>query len=304
MSDRQLVQGPVSVRFGPIVVRFRASDAGARFVLRAPHTAFVVPDEEPADCVATCRLMSPEPLPGAPTFSPAEGDWELRRDASGGDEMTYLARMADGGRLPRLSIRLAPDFRAAEVRLRPREAGDREIPIDFPLDEYLATRLLGRRGEIALHGCLVAEGDEGFVFAGHSGAGKSTMAELAESVGAEVLSDDRTILAVDGDSVRGWGTPWHGSYKRGSPRSVTVRGIFLLVQDRMDEVRAMSRATAFGDLFVRTVQPTTVASEVERTIDAIERIVGVVSVASLHFRPTAAAYLAARKSVATLAPVG
>ena len=81
-------------------------------------------------------------------------------------------------------------------------------------------------------------------------------------------------------------------------------GIFLLVQDRMDEVREMSQATAFGDLFVRTVQPTTVASEVERTIDAIERIVGVVSVASLHFRPTAAAYLTARKSVATLAPVG
>jgi hypothetical protein len=304
MSDRREVQGGVSVRFGPIVVRFRATDADARFVLRSPHTAFVVPDEEPADCVATCRLTAPEPLPVPPTYAPAEGDWELRRDPAGGDEMTYLAPMPDGLRHPRLSIRLAPDFGTADVRLRPRQPGDREIPIDFPLDEYVATRLLGRRGEIALHGCLVAEGDEGFVFAGHSGAGKSTIAELAESAGAEVLSDDRTILATDGETVRGWGTPWHGSYERGSPRSVTVRGIFLLVQDRMDEVRTMSQATAFAELFVRTVQPTTVAAEVERTVDAVERIVGVVSVASLHFRPTAAAYLTARKSVATLAPVG
>ncbi|HJU88148.1 MAG TPA: hypothetical protein VJ672_02070 [Gemmatimonadaceae bacterium] len=304
MSDRLEVVGGVSVRFGPVVIRFDAVEPDVRFILRPPHTAFVVPDGVPADCTVTCHLSPPERLSGEPSFAPEEGDWELRRDPRGGDEMTYLALMNDGSRTPRLGIRIAPDFRSAEVRLRPREESDRGIPIDFPLDEYLATRLLGRRGDIPLHACLVAEGEDGFIFAGHSGAGKSTIAALAESAGAEVLSDDRTILEIDGDIVRGWGTPWHGSYKRGNPRSAVVRGVFLLVQDTMNEVRPLSQAAAFGELFVRTVQPTIVSSEVEKLVDSLERIVGMVPMATLHFRPTVEAYLASRKSVATLQPAG
>jgi ABC-type glutathione transport system ATPase component len=198
-------------------------------------------------------------------------------------------------------VRFAPDYRVAEAWLRPRGEDDRTIPVDFPLDEYVATRLLGRRGALAVHACAVAEGDDALVFVGHSGAGKSTIAELAESAGAEVLSDDRTIIAVDRDGARAWGTPWHGSYRRGLPRSARVRGIFLLVQDTVDAVRPLHAATAFAELFVRTVQPTVEPAEVRRVVDALTSLVGMVSVSSLHFRPSATAYRVARASALALA---
>lgn len=303
MSGRAELAGCVALRLGPLVIRFQTDDPSLRFVVRPPHTAFIVPEDAPATCVVRCRLDAPPQREDRPTFSPPEGDWALHVEATGGDEMRYLALEPDGTRAPRLAIRLAPDMSEANVWLRPRSPGDRDLPIDFPLDEYLATRLLGRAGQVALHACTLAEGEEGLVFVGHSGAGKSTIAELGESVGAEVLSDDRTILTLADDVVRAWGTPWHGSLTRGVPRSAVVRGIFLLVQADVDDVRPMHPATAFAELFVRTVQPTMVPDEVHRLLDALQRIVAAAPVSALHFRPTAAAYLLARKCIAALEPV-
>jgi hypothetical protein len=304
VSARAEHAGSVALRFGPVVVRFHAEDPELRFIVRPPHTAFVVPRDISAACDVACRLEAPSSRDDQASFSPPEGDWALYSDSDGGDEMRYLAPGPGGARVPRLAIRLSPDLAESRLSLRPRSPDDRELAIDFPLDEYLATRLLSRRGHVVLHGCTLAEGEDGFVFVGHSGAGKSTIAELGESVSAEVLSDDRTILTLEGDSVRAWGTPWHGSLTRGEPRSALVRGIFLLVQDSTDEVRPLHPATAFGELFVRTVQPTIAPDEVRRLLDVLERIVAVAPVSALHFRPTAEAYLLARKCVAALAPVG
>lgn len=291
----------VSVRYGPVILRFESAEPATRFLLRAPHDAFIVSDEETPSCVVRCRMAAPPPRTTGAAFAPPEGDWELRHCDDGGDEITYVSVTPDVPRVPTQRIRFAAGFGTADVWVRPRGENDRTIAIDFPMDEYLATRLLGRRGALALHACAVAEGDDAFVFAGHSGAGKSTIAELAESAGAEVLSDDRTILAVEEEGVRAWGTPWHGSYRRGAPRSARVRGIFLLVQDRDDAVRPLHAATAFAELFVRTVQPTVEGEEVRRVIDSLSQIVGMVPVSSLHFRPTAAAYRIARASVESLA---
>ncbi len=291
----------VSVRYGPLVLRFETDEPGTRFVLRAPHDAFIVPDEHEPDCVVRCRRETPVPSSSPAEFAPDERDWELRRVPGGGDEVTYLGVTPESDSTPTLRVRFAPDYRSADASLRPRGVDDRTIPVDFPLDEYVATRLLGRRGVLALHACAVAEGDDALVFVGHSGAGKSTIAELAESAGAEVLSDDRTIVAAEPDGARAWGTPWHGSYRRGLPHSARVRGIFLLVQDVVDEVRPLHPASAFAELFVRTVQPSVEPAEVRRSVDALTSLVGMVSVSSLHFRPTAAAYRVARASALALA---
>jgi energy-coupling factor transporter ATP-binding protein EcfA2 len=149
---------------------------------------------------------------------------------------------------------------------------------------------------MVLHATTLLADGGAYVFCGHSGAGKSTMAEQAESTGAEVLSDDRTILTVDDGVVRAWGTPWHGTYRRGSPRSAPVRGVWMLVQAPEDRIAPLHPAQAYKELFVRLIQPSVSAVEVERTLDALGRLVGAVPVAELHFRPTPEAFRLARAS--------
>ena len=106
------------------------------------------------------------------------------------------------------------------LRLGP-PPGDRpHVPLGYPLMPLLWTLLLGRLGEdeagLLCHACgVVTPAGDGLLFAGFSGAGKSTTSRLwrAACPDATVLSDDRVILRRDLSSPTGFtlhGTPWHG----------------------------------------------------------------------------------------------
>jgi hypothetical protein len=68
-----------------------------------------------------------------------------------------------------------------------------------PLGEHrLATTviplLLAERGDLALHGAVVAAHGRGVLFCGPSGRGKSTLALLASQLGHAVLSEDGAVI--------------------------------------------------------------------------------------------------------------
>ena len=69
-------------------------------------------------------------------------------------------------------------------------------PLSTPLDELLYGALLARGRGAEIHGCgLIDAHGNGLLFAGRSGAGKTTMARLWQDVpGTTILSDDRIIL--------------------------------------------------------------------------------------------------------------
>jgi hypothetical protein len=173
---------------------------------------------------------------------------------------------------------------------RRRVDGEQDILVGYPIDEYLVARLLGRRGGVILHASSVVVEDAALVFLGHSGAGKSTMAEIASACGAEVLSDDRTIVTIERGVATAWGSPWHGSCSKSSPTCAPIAAVFLLVQAPRTEVRRIEASRAFSEMFVRVYQPTVDAGEVERVVDVLHFVAAAVPTGELEFLPNETAF--------------
>lgn len=131
-------------------------------------------------------------------------------------------------------------------------------PLEFPLDELLFLTLLGRSGGVELHACGVKAPDgRGFLFAGHSGDGKTTMARLWEAVpGAVVLSDDRIVVREGpGGTWEMHGTPWHGEAELAANVRAEVAGIYLLGRGGENRTAGLSRTEAVSALLARSFPP-------------------------------------------------
>lgn len=278
----------VTLGIGGVRIRFEAAESDLRMRVPFPQTRFVTSADAPADCVVRVRIGEPDPGPN-PTFV-SGGPWELYPGKNGGDRLAIFAAVGDGVREPVMQADLTPNLDRAELIVHSRYAPGRNFPVHYPLDELLMARLLARRGAVILHASAVSEegpkGAGAYVFTGHSGAGKSTMVEIAERNGLRVLSDDRTVVAIENEAVFAAGTPWHGSYASGCPDRVPVRAIFLLEQSGADGAIAMSSDRAFSELMVRTVRPMAQRTEHVAVVDTLERVVGSARCAVLKFTPS------------------
>lgn len=123
--------------------------------------------------------------------------------------------------------------------------------LGYPLGEILIINLLSQGRGLLIHSCGIDNNGEGVLFAGSSGAGKSTIASLGiNKKGIEVLSDDRVIARkVDG---RFWiyGTPWHGHVKVCSPERVPLEKIFFLKHAKKNRIEEIVSIEATSRLIV------------------------------------------------------
>ena len=113
-------------------------------------------------------------------------------------------------------------------------------PFCSPTMELLMVNYLAQGKGIILHACGVVWEGEGLLFVGESGAGKSTMARLwSKEDGAEVVSDDRTVVRQKGNEFWMYGTPWHGEEKFASPGAARLERIFFLSKRKVNALRPL-----------------------------------------------------------------
>lgn len=106
----------------------------------------------------------------------------------------------------------------------------------FPTDQILLARILANRKGCYLHSCGVNFNGNGLLFAGHSEAGKSTMAALLKDE-AEILCDDRIIIRKYAEGFKIYGTWSHGDIPDVSPAPASLKAILFL--EKADENRAI-----------------------------------------------------------------
>ena len=281
--------GDVTLKYGELVIRFTASDPSVRFRVPPEYEEFQVSAEETVTCTVSWGLGRVEvpPVPAGVTVDV----WENRRTPDGRDTTIFFRGHE---RTPFLSLTFDRTFERATVVQDPDALGYATADLGFyPMAEIMACRLLSRIGAVDLHASSATYEGRAYVFMGHSGAGKTTMSEIAIAEGAEILSDDRTIVAVRNGTPMAWGTPWHGSGRHTSSRVAPIQGIFLLVQDDHEGVVPMSAQRAFKEMYVRLIHQKVTEPEVADALRTLEALVSVVPVAELHFRKAPGAFRSA-----------
>lgn len=127
-------------------------------------------------------------------------------------------------------------------------AGDRLPGIFENFCRILVAYRLHELGGAVIHGSGLVLDGEGLLFAGRSGAGKSTVARMGLERGLAVLSDDLNALLPHDDTVRLAGLPFTGDLPKGESSVVPLRGLYRLVQDPEDSLHPLGKAEAVATL--------------------------------------------------------
>jgi hypothetical protein len=103
------------------------------------------------------------------------------------------------------------------------------------------TLILAKQGGFLLHAASAIRGGRAFLFAGVSGAGKTTISRLAPS-DATLLTDEISYVRREGNSYLAYGTPFAGELARvGENLSAPLHTLFLLekgLENRIEPVAA------------------------------------------------------------------
>jgi hypothetical protein len=117
----------------------------------------------------------------------------------------------------------------------------------YSLDTVLRivhTLVLAREGGFLLHAASAVRNARAFVFAGVSGAGKTTISRLAPA-DADVLTDEISYVRRESGGYYAYGTPFAGELARvGANLRAPLDTIYLLQQGAQNRVSDMGKAEA------------------------------------------------------------
>jgi len=268
---------------------FHVSSADRRLACPLPgplEDFFTSPRLADVEVVAEWSDTLAEP-DGPPLFD-SGGAWRLFRQ---GGEFLFVCRSSIGVAEPYMTARFDAAFTRGDVRVNRRYycdlAADPAFPLEYPLDEVVMVHLLSRGAGVEIHGCgIVDQAGRAYVFAGQSGAGKSTIARLwSGRPEITVLSDERVVVRTDHDRITVWGTPFHGDAILASPRSGDLAGVFFLhhapAHAAVPAEPSLAAAHLMSCAFVPFYDPQAIA----KTFDAVDRAIRSVPCYDLWFAP-------------------
>ena len=185
-------------------------------------------------------------MPGSRAVFDTGDSWVLRR--AGDDYGLSLASPGHkdplwvahfGRRSTRVGLHCRPAVRSALGR----ETID--LPLVYPLDQLLMMHFLARRRGILAHAAGVVIAGKAYLFAGVSGAGKSTFSLLLAAARAgKMLSDERVIVRLVKGRLVAFGTPWAGTANIASAVSAPLAGIFLLKHGKTNRLEPLDPVAA------------------------------------------------------------
>jgi radical SAM protein with 4Fe4S-binding SPASM domain len=150
-------------------------------------------------------------------------------------------------------------------------------------DQILLARLLAERSGCIIHSAGVILDGQGWLFVGHSEAGKTTVTRLMEKEG-EILCDDRNVVRVFPDGYKLFGTWSHGDSSLVSRRSAPLRAALFLKQSRENRlVRLGDRKEIFRRILACSIRGFVDAGWLNHTLDFIEAFSRDIPCFELHF---------------------
>jgi len=156
----------------------------------------------------------------------------------------------------------------------------------FPTDQILLGRLLAYRNGCILHSLGISLDNRGYLFVGHSSAGKSTMAGIMKK-DAIILCDDRNIIRKkDNDHILS-GTWSHGDVTDVSGKSVPLKAILFLEKSDINQIDPVpSEQDAFNRLLACLIRPLETRDWWDKSLDFLTHLSQQVPCWNLKFNKT------------------
>jgi hypothetical protein len=272
-------------------------ERGMRAALDPEHKPFVVSGDASQACdveldISWATQLS---LPAAAPCFNSGGLWSAHTHPIG--TQFYFSSPTLGNR-PYKAAWFDPTFSRGHIVLNRSllRTDDEIFPLEYPIDELALMHRLALGEGVELHALGLADRDgSGYLFVGHSGAGKSTTARLwMLEDGVRLLSDDRIILRKHDGDFWMYGTPWHGDAGVAAQGRALLSSIFLLKQFPRDEIVAVAPAQAAAELFARAFVPHYLGDGIDFTLGFLKSVAQTVSCSTLRFTPTKSAVEAIR----------
>ena len=133
---------------------------------------------------------------------------------------------------------------------------DRVNTLERIMDASELEVLLADVGSISLHSSMIRFQEEAILFTAPSGVGKSTQADLWETLmDAEQINGDRSFIRNAHKIWKAYGSPFAGSSKIYKNENYPIRAIVVLRQASENSIRRVTLSEAFRYIYSETVVP-------------------------------------------------
>jgi hypothetical protein len=213
----------VAIEIGGMAIALRTQDVRFRELLENRYAGFIKPTADPQ---FEFEMELFEPSERATATNPDDdvqvrfenGQWQLQRG----------------------------DFRA-DWDASAKRGHIRQSRNPYAIDSVLRivhTLILAKQGGFLVHAASAIRGGRAFLFAGVSGAGKTTISRLAPP-DAKLLSDEISYVRRQGNEYWACGTPFAGELARvGENQSAPVKTLFLLEKGTENRIGPVAPADA------------------------------------------------------------
>lgn len=158
-------------------------------------------------------------------------------------------------------------------------------PFSYPLDQLLLMYALSDREGALVHASAVEFDGKGFIFAGRSGAGKSTISRALMGKGCKVLSDDRVVIRKIRTGFRVFGTPWSGEAEIAENGNLPLCGIFFIHHGSDNRIEKVTPREAVENFMSVTSVPWFDKTAMPGILSFCEDLVLHIPAYKLSFRP-------------------
>jgi hypothetical protein len=160
--------------------------------------------------------------------------------------------------------------------------GNATDPLEYPVDSLILYYLTVIHGDIMVHASALKYAGHGYIFTGVSGRGKTTMAQIWEKSGAEIIHDDRVIIRNTGGCFRMYNTPVYSNEKQ---KESKISRIFLIGHGSENQLIPVNGANAASLFLANCIQHNWNHEMIARLIGSVSIMCSVIPVFKLRFRP-------------------
>ncbi len=126
---------------------------------------------------------------------------------------------------------------------------------------------------VFMHASVIDLNGDGIIFAGYSGVGKTTQAQLWQRyAGADIINGDKAFVRCTDDGSFAYGCPWKGSSDYCLNTNTALKGIVILRQAAENKITRLDAAKAIENFMPHVFLPhwdTECLTEAFRTIDTL-----------------------------------